>query len=69
MCMLASAHVKAALCNLTDKSNKNPSTNLQPTNSFSQSFLCKAHAVAFMVLFPLEENTIFYIYSYTNIIK
>lgn len=62
------AHVKALICNLTDKSNKNLSTNLQPTNLFSQSFLCKVQAVAFMVFFPLEGNIIFYIKLYINII-
>lgn len=52
------ASVKALICTLIDKSNKNLSTNLQPTNLFSQSFLCKVHAVAFTLLFPLEGNTI-----------
>lgn len=64
--MMAFIHVKAFICNLTDKANKNPSINLQATNSFSQRSLCKVHVVAFIALFPLEANRIifFYIHNY-----
>lgn len=67
--MTAFTHVKAFISNLTDKTNKNPSTDLQPTNSFSQRSLCKVRAFAFIALFPLEANRIiiFYIYNYKQI--
>lgn len=61
--MMAFVHVKAFICNLTDKADKNLSTNLQPTNLFSQRSLCKVRAAAFKALFPLEANRIiFFLY-------
>lgn len=67
--MTAFTYAKAFICNLADKTNKNPSTDLQPTNSFSQGSLCKVRAVAFVALFPLEANRIIitYIYNYKQI--
>lgn len=69
--MITFTHVNAFICNLTDKTNKNPSKNLKPTNLFPQRFLGKVRAVAFIALFPLEANRILiyiYIYIMINII-